>query len=509
MKKKMISVLLASALAMGSLTGVTVLADNEKDEVTKLTAFVNATWYWTDQWNGIIPEEITKNTGVELDITVAADSSQLGLMIASNDLPDLVITSAEMDRLSNPNYCYAYEDLMEEYNIAGEGFTEMQKAIGRSYSSDGKYYAIKNVFNTAEDWSKVNIAAGQGCLYYRKDIWEALGSPKMENLDDFMNVLEMVKENYPDMVPWQLGGNWKFQTLSTWIGCTGEGVYGYNEDGSVVYKTSHDKYHDFLKYANELARKGYITAEAYANEKEEDAFQVPYNGNCFAFSSYLKAGNFSQITSNCTDPDAVWEVMPSLGEGATEIGTGFVGTFISKSCSDPEAAMRLVDYLFSEEGRHLSRWGREGEEWNWVDQENGVVEFSDEYTEALNDPDLMKEKYNYYQYYGANAIDDVTPDFIAFSEENRKAALTYMEKYSVAPEIGIAKPVSSSDEGIIEAKLKEAVKAEEAKIIFTETDEEFEAAYENLQEIAKKIGVDQLNEYMTNRVKEVKEELGL
>lgn len=129
--------------------------------------------------------------------------------------------------------------------------------------------------------------------------------------------------------------------------------------------------------------------------------------------------------------------------------------------------------------------------------------------EALNDPDLMKEKYNYYQYYGANAIDDVTPDFIAFSEENRKAALTYMEDYKVAPEVGIAKPVSSSDEGIIEAKLKEAVKAEEAKIIFTETDDDFEAAYENLQEITKKIGVDQLNEYMTNRVKEVKEELGL
>ena len=78
----------------------------------------------------------------------------------------------------------------------------------------------------------------------------------------------------------------------------------------------------------------------------------------------------------------------------------------------------------------------------------------------------------------------------------------------IHPEISIAAPVSSSDEGVIRAKINEAREAELAKIYTAKTDEEFEAAYAEYMALLDKIGVQQLNEYMTNRVAEVKEDFG-
>ena len=38
-------------------------------------------------------------------------------------------------------------------------------------------------------------------------------------------------------------------------------------------------------------------------------------------------------------------------------------TFISSSCSNPEAAFRLIDWLATNEGSMLSAIGVEGEDW--------------------------------------------------------------------------------------------------------------------------------------------------
>ena len=46
------------------------------------------------------------------------------------------------------------------------------------------------------------------------------------------------------------------------------------------------------------------------------------------------------------------------------------------------------------------------------------------------------------------------------------------------------------------------------KIYTAADDEEFESAYNDYMELLKKIGVDELNTYMTERVPEVKEQYG-
>jgi putative aldouronate transport system substrate-binding protein len=528
--KKFFSLLLVLSLGVGLLTGcksnssdntqgandITATTgsedssqDNTSVEPVELDIFIDQSWWPTDKFEGIIPEAIQAATGVKLNVTVAADSNQLGLMIAQNELPDLVFTNMELNRLSNSNLCYSYDELLTKY-MPDTTFNEGQVNVAKTLSSDGNYYCLLNMYNTKEQWAEAPVAPGQGCIYYRKDMYEAIGSPKMETMEDFLDVCGKIKEAYPDYTAFALGGDWKLDTISAWCGISAD--YQYTEDGSVAYKSSLPAYKSFLKYANTLARDGYITAEDYANTNENDGAVKPENNQAFAFSWYLKPSNHNELQTNTelVYPDAEWAVLEPLADEGTEVystGSGWCGTFISKNCSNPEAAIRLISYLFSEEGIHLSKWGREGTDYTL--DANGVPTWSDEWIETAKDTTKMNEVFNQWFYLGCDSISDVMPDYAGMTQEEIAPYLSYKEIMKFASEIGIAVPSTTSDEGLIKTKLTEMLEAQEAKVIFSESDAEFEKNYKDLQDNAASIGVDKLNTYMTQNVADIKEQFGL
>lgn len=482
---------------------------NEAKDIVELDIFINESWWPIDTFTGIIPEAIQEATGVKLNVTVAADQNQLGLMIASNELPDLIFTASELNRLSSKEFCYSYNELIDTYEPDYK-FNELQQSIAKSFSTDENYYCILNNFNTSEDWEKATVAPGQACVYYRKDMYEAMGSPKLKTPEDFLDVCEQVKQKYANKIPLGLGGVWKLQAFSSWLGSAGSNIYQYLEDGTVVHKTSVPEYKDYLKYANTMARKGYITSEAYANTNEADATTIPYNDESFAFSWYLTPNDLNNLNTQTqkVNKEAQWVPLEVLGGENTNYGTGkgWCGLFISRNCKEVEAATKLVTFLFSEEGRRLSKWGREGIDYTM--DADGTPKWSEDWIETSKDPGKMNQKYNQFFYFGCTSIEDLLPGYAGLDSETRELFATYKNNYKSYPEIGIATPVSTSEEGIIEAKLTEMLLAEEAKVIFSESDEEFENSFTKLQQNCNKIGVQQLNEYMTQKVNEVKKEFG-
>lgn len=487
----------------------TTSPDTPDSNGAELDIFINESWWPVDTWTGIIPEAITKATGVKLNVTIAADENQLGLMIASNELPDLIFTQYETDRLSSKEFCYSYNELLNSY-YPDYKFNETQVNIAKSFSSDDNYYTILSNFSTGEEWEKAAIAPGQAAVYYRQDIYEALGSPAMETKEDFLKVLGLVKEKYPNMTPYGLGGVWKLQPVSSWLGAAGSNIFQYLDDGSVVYKSSVPAYKDFLKYANTMALNGYITVEDYANTSEADSHQKAYNDGFFAYSWYLSPSNFKQLgaESQKLNPEAKWMVLKPLGgaNGAYDSGKGWCGLFVSRSCKNAEAAAKFVTYMYGEEGRRLSAWGRE--EIDYTIGGDGEPTWSEEWIAAAKDPLSFNKEYNNTYSFGVTGIESLYPTYAGLDNDLKAAFATYKNNYEMHPEIGIAIPKSGSDEGIIQTKLQEMIEAEEAKVIFSANDSEFEAAFKNLQDNAEKIGVGALNSYMTQKVNEVKAELG-
>ena len=91
----------------GGTTGSTTTVDpdnpwmiGDPNDPIELTVFLNHTWYSTESFTGVIPDEITKRTGIRLVPTKATDYTQLGVMASSGELPDLVFTSQMLDTLS-------------------------------------------------------------------------------------------------------------------------------------------------------------------------------------------------------------------------------------------------------------------------------------------------------------------------------------------------------------------------------------------------------------------------
>lgn len=477
---------------------------------TKLSIFMNMSWYPVDSFTGKIPDKIKEKTGVDLDVTIATDANQLGVMIASGELPDLVYTDdtgGNLSALSNSNICYSLDELKEETGVdfsGSENYEERSK-IAQSFSSDGQAYTLLNNYNTKADWENLQIGTpGVPVVFFRKDLLEAENISVPKNLDEFYDCLGKVKEAYPEMTPFGQGGVWKMQAIANWFGVTAE---QYNvETGEYVYYSSADSYKEFLEYCNKLYRAGYISAEDYAVENEADGHQKAYNNGCVFYPWFSGSANLTQLQANSTTKTAEWAVLNPLGEAPIGDNKGYAGAFIPKTCKDPKAAATLVSFLNTQEGGRLSMWGVEGDDYTL--NEDGVPQFSENYLEARKDTDKWYSEYNTMFYMGASAITEIYQSYGGIDEEVLSQFSAYGEGFKNYPEIGIAAPLSTSDEGVIKTKLEELRKNYEAKVIFTDSDEAFESAYAEFMDALNKTGVEKYNTYMTERIAEVKEEFG-
>jgi putative aldouronate transport system substrate-binding protein len=513
MKKKLLVALLAASM-LGTMMGSTITSmasDAEGDAVT-LDLYIDFTWYPTDSWSGIIPEELTKNGGVYFDVTRSADDSQLGLMIASGELPDVIFTSNEIDRLCDSDLCWSYDELIEMYDIDWEAPSD-KVAIAKSHnakSDDEHFYTILQNYSTNEEWAEAeDVLPNLGCGYYRKDIWEALGSPSMDTIEDVINVLKMVKENYPDMIPLSGGGpTWRFSPMALWYGVNED--YIYDENGDPVYRDTTTNFYEYLKLVNELYREGLFPEENLAITNEDDAKQQALNGQCFMYEWCARPSNIDQLNTatQANIPEAEWAPLVFVEDNEPVIreNAGWAGVFISKNCKDPEAAIKMIAYMNSEEGQHLALWGREGID--YTIGENGLPQFSDEWKEAMKDESQMTSVYNNNFYMCTTELTELNTYYSGVDQDLLDSFMKNKVDFVNHPELSVAKPTSTSDMGIIKAKIDEARDAELVKIYTAGSDEEFEAAYADYMALLDKIGVQELNAYMKETVANVIEQYG-
>lgn len=475
----------------------------EQEPVT-LTCFLNQTWYWTDKFEGIIPEAITAKTGVKLETTRAVDDKQLGLMIASGDLPDLIWTSSDLDRLSDENLSYSYTDLMAQYTPDWE-VDKLRQTNAASYSKDGKIYFILNNFNTAEEWNQYPGTPMLPTLAFRSDIMAELGNPKMDTLDDYVKILGMVKEKYPDKIPLATStdAGWRMMFFRCMMGI-GNSNFIENTDGSVIYFVDHPKYKDYCAFVNNLYRKGYINADNFSLS-DADTKPLFQNAKSFSFSGYTQGEmyRYGQMAQAVEPSATVMESKPLGSDGVYySSGIGWSGLVITKKCPYPDKAIEMMQYLFTDEGQKLGEWGREGTEFTMGD--DGYPKFSDEWLEAAASDKTLYGKYNPAFFFGTSGAVEATGRIAVLPEDYRAVYSTFKPLMQTCPWISYAEPKGDSDENTIYAKMKDLTYNNEVKVFLSATDEEFNKNFDEYMANAKQIGVEELEAYMTENVAKAK-----
>ncbi|MDR1950048.1 MAG: extracellular solute-binding protein [Spirochaetaceae bacterium] len=477
------------------------LASGDAEKPVELDLFVDFTWFEVDSWTGIIPEEITRKTGVKLNVTRAVDNSQLGMMIASGNLPDLIFTEPELSRLASENFAWSYNELIEKYAPDWRPdpiLITNSKLLNKQ--GDNNYYFLLTAFSTAEKWRNAAGVGNMPSIGVRQDILDALGNPPLNTLEDFETVLGMVKEKYPDIIPYVAcpQANWGNVALRTWHGISNE-KFG-EEDGKVVYYTNSKNYRTYLQYVNRLYRKGYMIADNYSYT-DSDLKAMYQNGLCFAFSLATTGElySFAEMAKS-SDPRAYGREIALLRPDVKyyNTGTGWAGVVITKNCKNPEAAIKFMQYMWTQEGMRLSEWGREGIEWNMGS--DGLPEFSDEWMEASRDRKVFYTKYNPHFFISMDQVEEVAGRMAALPADYRAIYRDIAPYIYVCPWIGAATPKADGPEKNILVKLNDMALNSEVKCFLAENDAEFDRYYNELMNNAKTIGVDQLESYMNEQV---------
>jgi len=159
----------------------------------------------SDNLDTPVAKNITKKTGVSWKVAVPPGNSQevLNLMIASNDLPDVLVTDirqTQIQKMIDGGLVYSYTELIDKY------CPNMWKLISKddklyNTKSDGKLYYVAGG-SVDEEMLKTAAQKTNECFHFvRDDIYQALGKPRMGTPDEYVDTLKMVKSKYPDLIP--------------------------------------------------------------------------------------------------------------------------------------------------------------------------------------------------------------------------------------------------------------------------------------------------------------------
>ncbi len=466
-------------------------------DVVTLTCLINHTWYPVNSFTGIIPEEITRRTGVKLNVIVAKDSRKINMMLASGELPDLIYTSSQFDTLSDPRFCYDYDALIQEYGIPWE-IGEDLRSNGLHYSRDGKLYTVINHYTKTEDWQATASVPMTASLLVRQDILGAMGNPPIRTIEDLEAVYLRVRDEYPEMVPLTFDITHRFNIFRIYFGLgladfmeRGEGGYGFYARDS--------RYHAMLAFLNRLYRGKCLLLDNFAATSMQ-ANALYKSGRAFSHSGCTQNYNLG-MNNDLKEISPSYhsvELPPLEGAAFTDSNLGWSGLFITKNNKDPETSIRFIAWMFTPEAQRLTQWGREGIDYQL--NEDNLPVFSKTVMDAIS-TGTHNYVYNPWFYFGASAIveSEGRCAFLDFVDYEKPYTLI-REQYRNQPWVVAAMPLEGSREKEIYDTAMAMAQNFETRIIVSETDEAFETLYQEYMRLLESLPIAQLEAYVTEQI---------
>ena len=193
-------------------------SDGDSTDASKSVTLTYLPWGWGNNPNGDLSEypvmaEIEKRTNVKIEVinvgSAGDASAKLAALMATDDLPDFVdIFSAELDlALYESKMLEPLDDLIEEYGTNYK--TNMPTALeaARYFYPDGKIYRLPINVGTF----RYNVTQPAGLVYVRWDLYQQIGAPEANTLEDYIDIAKRMLELEPTnadgqvnygLIPW-------------------------------------------------------------------------------------------------------------------------------------------------------------------------------------------------------------------------------------------------------------------------------------------------------------------
>lgn len=343
-------------------------------------------------------QEIQSRTNTNIMFQEPGDGTQFNIMLASGDYPDIMYVPSNypggITKLVEDGVAIPLNDLIEEhapnFQRLLDEHPEIRKQIVLDDGTIAKFPQI--------DIDTRRIAYSGHII--RQDWLDQLGLQPPATIDEWHVILKAFKENdmngngIADEIPLGERGD-GLGTLSSFapaFGVLANRFMLHPETGKVTYGPIEPEFKDYLETMHQWYSEGLIDPEFAAIDST--AFDTKFSNNLIGAYGGMISGitHYKDVMIDEIPEFKLIGLTPPIGPAGKPYSSHsqmvqnvpLDGAVISSQAKDPVAAIKLLDFMISEEGSDLQNWGIEGESYEIVDGQK-------RFTEAIwNDPDGLE-----------------------------------------------------------------------------------------------------------------------
>lgn len=362
-----------------------------------ITITVSGIQGYTNDWNNNAMTDFFRDElGIVFDCTPYqhdAFASQYALMLANNEQPDLLINMQNFskEQVDMDGAAGYWLDFSQYLDIMPNFVSWMEKNpewADYMKTDTGAIYGI-NWF-VAADVSRIG-----GNIYISKANLDAAGvSYDIKTLDDFYNALVKLKAAFPEKITLGITPDTGWTGRAESILRSAFGINHINSNymldwdanGQAFLHDITDNNREYLKFMNKLYEEGILDPECFIRTPDEYRAKE-YSGEIAVFSdsgfdSAQHGAPNSHVWIAALTTDAYPETSYTMSSPVVE----GVKCVVKADTEYPEAICRLIDYMFTEEGKWLGCGaGVEGVTFEWVENKyNAPIYSQDKYADLKN-----------------------------------------------------------------------------------------------------------------------------
>ena len=379
---------------------------------------ITLTWWHITGVDNDTPvfQELARRTGVTIDFSindgVGDPNERLAVLMAGGDMPDFVSFASNFgdiqERMLGARVMRPLDDIIHEYGPNIIRNAPLALGISQLVLTDDTHQLFQIPLEIGGD--TFNEWRTDDAWFMRWDLYVELGFPPMNTLEEMLDVVEAMLELEPYNVDGLRNYGIGMAFAEGWFnlvvdkpilffqGVYSPGLYAIMadiRDNKIICRlTDPDNvFWDSMRAFNLMYRRGLMDPESSTMTFDQMHAKGMAGRYMLAPCSwtYANSANAQFVAQGTPEKGFVPFLVEPAEDGVMYLGDWYPGgshmtVFISTSNDHPERSLAFIDYLFTEDGVLLTRFGFEGEHWDLVD---GYVKPNPETVEARQaDPDF-------------------------------------------------------------------------------------------------------------------------
>ncbi|MDF2660922.1 MAG: extracellular solute-binding protein family 1 [Paenibacillus sp.] len=335
-------------------------------------------------------KELEKVSGVKVEfqhppLDAQQAKEQFNLMLASNQLPDIIETNWTTGYPGGPEKAIKDNKIIKLNDLIDKHAPNLKKLLADNpdwkkqvTTDEGSIY----MFPFLRGNDKVRVFFGPSI---RQDWLDKLGLKMPTTIDEWYTVLKAFKEKDPngngqaDEIPFYIDKD-QISTDAPFLGAWGINYSYYHEGGKVKFGPIQPEFKEFLITMNKWYKEGLLDKDfAAPNEK---LFDNKVTTNLLGAAVLFNGGGVGKFNTLMKDKDSKFNIVAApypvmkAGDksiwGQKDFASNGSGAAVTTSNKNPVETVKWLDYAYGEKGNMLFNYGIEGQSYK---MENGKAVF--------------------------------------------------------------------------------------------------------------------------------------